>query len=65
MSKQSIPPSVIFKQGICGRKSFPTKKHINTKSSMILSKSYYPFNEVCKSLVSKYKNSLTILSCNI
>lgn len=30
--------SLISSVGICGRKSFPTKKHRNTKSSTILSK---------------------------
>ena len=53
-----MAPSLIFKLGKLGKKSFPTKKHKNTKSSMILSKSNL---EVIKSLNSNCKYSLNSL----
>ena len=32
----SIAPSLISREGRCGRKSLPTKKHMNTQSSIAL-----------------------------
>lgn len=31
-----MAPSLISREGRCGRKSLPTKKHMNTQSSMAL-----------------------------
>ena len=56
----SIAPSLICKDGECGKKSLPTKKQRNTKSSSKRSKSKANGNYM--SLNSKYRYSLTTFS---